>query len=406
VSRLRILHVTPALSTRQGGPARTLIESLIALDNWDFECSIFATDLLEPAATSPRNRATFADLPDGAEMLDVRLYRAAFPRRFAYSRELARALSKEARRYDLLHIHSLYLYPQLAAFRAAKRTRISYVVSPHGVLDPIIRERSRTSKAINDRLWVRQMLSEAKGILCMTELEATFVRGFGVQAPTFVVPSGISTRTFDATGDATRFRSRFLRGNAGRVVLSLGRISHIKGIDILIRAFAAVSRAAPDALLVVAGPDDEGLTPQLAEFAAKLEIAHRVTFTGELLGADRLDALSAACIAAVPSKTESFGRAMLEAMAAGLPVIVSRHVRLASDIESAGAGVVCERTPEAFAAALGSLFRSQTQRAALGRSARTFAHGYDWQVIAPKLAAVYATATGSRVREIAAGQVA
>jgi glycosyltransferase involved in cell wall biosynthesis len=393
---MRVLHVIPGIAARQGGPPATVTTSCVALQEHGVETVIFTTDLAGPASSAQPDRVEATDLPRGAEKVDIRMFPARRPLRFAYAPGLYEALRREAHRYDLMHVHGLYLYPTLAAFRAARKQALPYVVSPHGALDPALRHRSRRLKAINDLLWQRRMLDEAAILLYTTSEEAALAGDLGFRAPAAIVPNGFDCSEFQFPGDAAGFRDRHLGGFHGRVVLSLGRISHKKGIDILIRALPAIAERCPDVRLVIAGPDDEGLTSQLCALASAHGVEHRVVFTGMLRENERLAAFAAASAWALPSKTENFGNVVVEAMAAGVPVVISPEVNLASEIESAGAGLVCERTPEAFVEAIASVVDSSSHGAALGVRARELALRYDWQVVAPKLAEMYAAATGIR----------
>jgi glycosyltransferase involved in cell wall biosynthesis len=393
---MRVLHVIPGLAARQGGPPATVTASCVALQEHGVETAIFTTDLARPASSAQADRVIATDLPRGAERVDVRIFPARRPLRFAYAPGLYEALRREAHRYDLMHVHGLYLYPTLAAFRVARKQAIPYVVSPHGTLDPALRHRSRRLKAINDLLWQRRMLDEAAVLHYTTSGEAALAGDLGFRAPAAIVPNGFDCSKFQLPGDAAGFRERHLGGFHGRVVLSLGRISHKKGIDILIRALPAIAERLPDVRLVVAGPDDEGLTSQLCALASAHGVEHRVVFTGMLRENERLAAFAAASAWALPSKTENFGVVVVEAMAAGVPVVISPEVNLASEIESAGAGLVCERTPEAFVEAIASVVDSSGRGAAQVVRAREFALRYDWAVVAPKLAEMYAAATGIR----------
>jgi glycosyltransferase involved in cell wall biosynthesis len=393
---MRVLHVIPGIAARQGGPPATVTTSCVALQEHGVETVIFTTDLAGPASSAQPDRVEATDLPRGAEKVDIRMFPARRPLRFAYAPGLYEALRREAHRYDLMHVHGLYLYPTLAAFRAARKQALPYVVSPHGALDPALRHRSRRLKAINDLLWQRRMLDEAAILHYTTSEEAALAGDLGFRAPAAIVPNGFDCSEFQFPGDAAGFRDRHLGGFHGRVVLSLGRISHKKGIDILIRALPAIAERCPDVRLVIAGPDDEGLTSQLCALASAHGVEHRVVFTGLLRENERLAAFAAASAWALPSKTENFGNVVVEAMAAGVPVVISPEVNLASEIESAGAGLVCERTPEAFVEAIASVVDSSSHGAALGVRARELALRYDWQVVAPKLAEMYAAATGIR----------
>jgi glycosyltransferase involved in cell wall biosynthesis len=387
---MRVLHVIPGLSARQGGPPAALTASCLALRDYGVETAIFTTDLAGPASSPRADRVVGTDLPRGADELDVRIFPARRPLRFAYAPGLYAALRREAHQYDLLHVHGLYLYPTLAAFRASRKETRPYVVSPRGTLDPALRHRSRRLKAINDRLWQRRMLDEATLLHYTTSEEAALAADLDFRAPAAVVPNGFDYSEFELPSDVNGFRARYLEGFEGKVILSLGRISHKKGIDILIRALPAIAERVPDVRLLIAGPDDEGLSRQLAALAGAKGVEDLLVFTGMLREDGRLAALAAASVWALPSKTENFGNVVVEAMAAGVPVVISPEVNLASEVASARAGLVRQRSPEPFAEAITHLLENEKLRSDLAARGRAFARRFDFSVVAPLLIDMYA----------------
>ncbi len=152
--------------------------------------------------------------------------------------------------------------------------------------------------------------------------------------------------------DGAAFRRERLRGHEGRVVLSLGRITRKKALDVLVLAFATVARTDPSALLAIVGPDDDGLQPELEALARGAGIDDRVVFPGVVSGAERLGALAAADVFALPSHTENFGVAVVEALAAGVATVVSPAVNIAPELDRGGAAVVAAPTPADVAEAL------------------------------------------------------
>jgi glycosyltransferase involved in cell wall biosynthesis len=350
------------------------------------------TDLGEAASAARHTRIS----PSGGLIsrdVEVQMFRAQPPRRIAFSRPLARALRETVDEYDVVHIHSLFMFPQYVAYREASGGGVPFIVSPCGALDPFLRRRSRVAKAVTDFLWQSAMLRDATAIHFKTEDERALTSDLHLAKRQFVVPNGISWSTFQALEGGETFRRRYLRGHEGPVILNTGRFSHKKGLDTLIRAFALIRHAHPEVVLALVGPDDEGLGIRLAQLAADQGVLNSVAFIGILRGEDLRAALSAATVWALPSKTENFGSAVIEAMAAGVPVVISREVNVASDIDRSNAGVVCPRTPQAFAAAIGSLLDCEMRRVALSRNARRFAQRYDWHAIAPQLLEMYAATT-------------
>jgi len=302
---------------------------------------------------------------------------------------MARRLRRVIREFDIVHVHSLWLFPQFAAQCVARAQAVPYVVSPHGALDPYMRRRGRARKALTDVLWQRQMLREATLLHITTEEEGLLIADIAPGTPRHTVPVGIWADRFERGGDGARFRSRFLGGSDAQVVLFLGRITYKKGLDLLIESFARVARASQGALLVLAGPDDENLRPRLEHQARKQGLADGVVFIGPVYGDDRADALSAATVWALSSYTENFGIAVMEALAAGLPTVVSTEVNLADAIRQHEAGIVARTDADEFGAALVALLADEGARVGFAHRARAFAATYDWSVVGPQLAGMY-----------------
>jgi glycosyltransferase involved in cell wall biosynthesis len=395
---MRVAHVVPSLAVRTGGVATSVVESCIALEEQSVDTTVFTTDLAEAASAKGHRRVTLAELPSGAASLEARIFRSGPPRRLAFSPGLYRALEREIRGYDVVHIHSLFLFPQWAGFHHSLRQGVPYIVSPRGALDPWLRQRARGRKAIIHALWQRRMLEGAALLEVTTEDEAAGIADVAPDVPRTVVPNPIDWEFFQLLPDGSRFRHRHLAGHQGPVLLYVGRLSHVKGLDVLIRAFALVRRQVPDAVLAVVGPDDEELRPRLAALAHREGVGQATTFVGMLTGEDKLAALAAADVWALASHTENFGVAVAEALAAGCATVISPAVKLASDARAAGAAIVCETDPALFAAEIASLLRDPLRRAELGQRAIAFARRYDRSVVGARLVEMYDRARGQAAR--------
>ncbi len=386
---MRVVHVIPGLARSTGGPAVMVVELSAALEACGVESTIFSTDLSGPASSANRTPVQESDLPSHTREVDVRLFQARWPYRFAFSPALYSALGRETQRYDVMHIHSLYLFPQFAAFRHASRYGVPYVISQHGALDPRLRSRGRVRKTVANLLWQRQMLQGAAALHVGAEEEARVIADVAPRVRRMTVPFGIRWGDYEHLPDSARFRRFYLGGFEGPIVMNLGRVARKKGLDVLIRAFAIAVQQAPEVRLVIVGPDEEDLRPSLVALAQREGIAERVTFTGILGEEEMREALAAADVWALPSKAEAFPMAVIEALAAGKPIVISQAVNIGSDISAAGAGVVCEAEPEAFAAEIVSLLSDEERRAELQRKARTFARTFDWASIASKWVDMY-----------------
>jgi glycosyltransferase involved in cell wall biosynthesis len=387
---MKVLHISPGISPRIGGSAMMALESARPLRAMGIETRLFAPDLAVGANAKRYwmvSQGELATLPAHA-----RVFRTRRPRRLVFSPSLYTALRREAGDYDVVHIHNLWTFPQFAAYRQASRHDVPFVVAPCGALDPLRRGRSARIKALASAMWQERMLEQARVIHFKTRAELERAADLVPADKGVVVPNGIQWESFQHLPDSSGFRGRHLQSHDGPVVMTVGRISWEKRLDILVRAFTQVVEGVPDAILVIVGPDDEGLGAALRRSASALGIGRRVRFTGPLAGPEKLEALAAADVWCLSSEFENFGLAAVEALAAGLPAVISDGVQIANEISAAGAALVVPSTSHAFGASIRRLLGDAQLRRELADRGRAFAHGFDWTSIAPRLASMYRTA--------------
>jgi len=171
-----------------------------------------------------------------------------------------------------------------------------------------------------------------------------------------------------ATRFAGRFRARYPQVSDRRIILFLSRLDGKKGLDILLPAFAKTRRQYPSSTLVIAGSGNAAFVSHMQQQAARLGIASDIVWAGFLSGDEKWAALLDADIFVLPSYSESFGVAAVEAMACGLPVIVSDQVAIHREIAGARAGLVVPCGTEELAQALTSLLADGRLRNEMGAS--------------------------------------
>ncbi|MEY4681522.1 MAG: hypothetical protein RLZZ276_3171 [Pseudomonadota bacterium] len=320
----------------------------------------------------------------------VSVFAQGAPRAFATSWPLARALDAEVARADVVHIHSLFLFHVWAAARACRRHGKPYLLRPHGTLDPLIRARRRLEKRVLGLLFQDRVIREAAALHWTAEEEGALAAPACLGTRGVVVPNGLDLSAYATLPPEGGLRARLPAEARGRrIVLFLSRLNFKKGLDLLVPAFARVASRIDDLHLVVAGPDD-GMEARARGWVAAEGIGARVTFTGLLSGEAKLAAFRDAACFALPSYSENFGIAVVEAMACGLPVLVSDKVNIWREIAAAEAGRVVPTSVEAVADGLEAILRDPPAAAAMGARARTFvAAHYDWAEIAVRLEAVY-----------------
>jgi glycosyltransferase involved in cell wall biosynthesis len=287
---------------------------------------------------------------------------------------------------DLLHIHGLWSHHAVAARRAAERNRKPYIVSAHGMLDPWALHNKTWKKRMYSMLVERKNLAGAACLRALTLDEAADYRRYGLRAPIAVVPNGIDV---PPSLWPAAFLRKFPELRGRRIALFLGRVHFKKGLDLLCRAWAAALRE-PGTHLVIAGPDSEGTRANLEALIATLGIGPQVTFTGMLERELKWSALAAAHVFVLPSYSEGFSVAVLEALSAGVPVIVSRQCHL-PEIAARGCGWVVPTRTAALAEALGEALAltpaGRERYAASGR--RLVEECFAWPIVAARMAAVY-----------------
>jgi glycosyltransferase involved in cell wall biosynthesis len=364
---VRLLHVVPTYlpATRYGGPIYAVHGLCRALAARGHDVDVFTTNV-----DGDCDSDVPLDGPVGLDGVRVHYFPSPSPgRRIYISPPMRRALAEHLAGYDLLHLHSVFLWPTWAAARAGERAGVPYVVSPRGMLVPeLIRRKSRFVK----NAWIRAVetrtFRHSSGIHFTAQRELDDARQIPIPLPDpFIVPNGIDLPAAPS------------RDRAAATLLFLGRINWKKGLDRLLDAIKAV----PEAKLVIAGNDDEELTPKLRAQAERSGIADRIEFRGPVFGAAKEELLQTATALVLPSLSENFGNVVLEAMAVELPVIVSPEVGLAADVTLARTGIVTSSLPERLAAAIHGLLSDGGARAAMGKRGRELVkQRFTWDRIA------------------------
>ena len=255
---------------------------------------------------------------------------------FLYSPKMAQVLDRLVPGVDIVHTHLPFIYPTYAAARAAFRYGKPLFYHQRGGFDPERLKFRSLKKALYIRLIEMSILKRATTLVALTDAEAAHYARLGVGTPCRVIPNGIDAGAYSAPGDLASLR-RLGVDERHTVVLFLGRIHPIKGADRLLEAFLQVKLDLPDALLVLAGPDEFGLEGRLRHRTDAAGLARSVIFPGMVEGVTKNQLLARADLFCLPSTAEGFSMAVLEALASGTPVLLSPGCHF-PEVEQAGAG--------------------------------------------------------------------
>jgi glycosyltransferase involved in cell wall biosynthesis len=303
-----------------GGTPKSAFELARILARRGHEIKVLTTD----SAGQSRLSEGAGPQPVQVEGISVYYYRnvsnyAAFRYRLFWPSALFRAIQDELEGVDLVHVHEFRSTLTVASYRAAEKLGLPCVLSPHGGLKPLGK---RFAKGAFDLVYGRSILAHTSVLAAASPQELKDAASFAIESPRArILPNTISPDDFTILPERGAFRAeRSL--TAAKLVLFLGRLNWIKGADTLLQAAANFRDGNGGIQLVIAGPDD-GQEGELRRMAGRLKIHDRVTFTGFLDHRAKLRALVDADVLVIPSRSEVFAIAALEALMCGTPVLMS-----------------------------------------------------------------------------------
>jgi len=382
---MRIIHGIHTLDPDAGGPPLVASRLAAAQAAQGHEVSIVSYELSDAAAA--RTRASLASVP-GADA--VRLRSLAPPtgvERF-WPRVAASQLTEQIRAADVVHLHGVWEPILTALAAAARRAHVPYVVTPHGMLDPWAMQQSRLKKRVALLLGYRRMLDRASFLHMLNVDEARLVQPLRLRAGTEVIGNGVFLEEVEPLPPRGSFYARFPSLGGRPYVLFLSRLHFKKGLDHLGAAFTIVARQVPEVRLVVAGPDG-GARADFERAVAQQGLTDRVHVVGPLYGTQKLEAFGDACCFCLPSRQEGFSVAITEAMACGVPVVISDACHF-PEVREAAAGRIVPLEPAAIAEALIEIVNGPVTRQAMSAAGAALVRSrYTWPKIATQMLRAY-----------------
>jgi glycosyltransferase involved in cell wall biosynthesis len=348
---MRILHVVPSYlpAVRYGGPIVSVHALCAALARRGHEVHVFTTNV-----DGSGDSDVPLDRPVMMEGVNVHYFPSSTMRRLYYSPRMAAAIDAQLATFDLVHLHSVFLWPTWAAARVARKTGRPYVISPRGMLvGDLIRSRSRWIKTLWIALIEKKNLRRAAAIHSTSKIETEemLVLDLKLASRPFEIPNGVNLPELDLR-DPESMEAPY--------VLALGRISWKKRLELTMEAIAKV----PELNLVIAGADDDGMEK---EKLLQQSLALMIT-----------------------SISENFGNVVLESMAAARPVLCVPQVGAAEIVTAANAGAVVEPDADQLATVLRRWLQDPALAESLGKNGRQWVElQYSWDTIAERMETSY-----------------
>lgn len=301
--------------------------------------------------------------------------------RFGFSLELVRSLYRATGGADILHNHSLWSFPNMAAGLVTRPGRALLVTSPRGTLAQAARSRSSFKKMLFSPLQ-RLAIARASCLHATSAMEYRDIRQLGLRQPVAVIPNGIDIPALDDPAD-----NRL--PNQARRVLFLGRLHPIKGIEFLLNAWGALQATNPDWELVIAGKGESSYVQSLKNLANRLRL-ERVTFPGPVYGDAKRSLYRSTELFILPTETENFGMAIAEAQAYALPVITTHGAPWAGLAEKRS-GWWVERTQQNIDDTLSAAMQTAPDLLhGMGcRGREWMTADFDWHSVARQMTSVY-----------------
>lgn len=313
---------------------------------------------------------------------------------------LASHLAQYIARADVVHLHGVWDPIVLRAASLAFRHDTKYVFTPHGMLNPWSLSQKPLRKKVVMRALLRRLLAGATFIHALTRDEEDAIRTLDASYSVRVIPNGVFLDAHKPAG-TTELLDHLPQLKGRNYILFLGRLHHMKGLDYAVQGFARFARTVPDVDWVVAGPD-AGEKQGLLESIQALGIADRVHIVGPLLGSLKDAALRNASCLLQPSRNEGFSMSILEALAAGVPVVISQHCNF-DEVADAEVGAVVPLDAQAISDALVTVCTMPEGRIKTARKARQMlAERYNWGRIATAMLNEYGHETDSAQDRVAA----
>jgi glycosyltransferase involved in cell wall biosynthesis len=383
---MKILHVIPAYEPawHMGGVVRAVSQLCRGLAHLGHEVTVFTTD-------SGRVRRLPVPVNRPVEVGGVKVYyfKTDISLRYFYSRSLAQACRDRIKDFDIIHIASFWCYPGVPAVNGALLHDVPYLLSVHGTLRQAALHDKFLKKWLYFNLIEKRHIRKAAALHYTTSMERDLDVFHHFTSPSFIVPNGIDLKEVQESISRQEARKRLALDFDGPVIAFLGRLSPVKALDLLLKAVSTNSLGSQNPQVLLAGPD-AGAAASLKDLVKELGLQARVRFLGEIGPQERTVLFAASDLLTLVSTHENFGYAAVEAMLAGLPVLVSENVGISREVLADGAGLVVPLEVAAIARGLKDMLADPDKLQAMGQAATVAARRrYDIRNVAQEMATAY-----------------
>ncbi|MCE7039494.1 glycosyltransferase [Dyadobacter sp. CY312] len=376
---MRILNIC-AYTWAIGGPARIIYDHTTEVLRYGHQ-----VDILSPMTPGEKSYP----VPEGATLIECARTTPISNYYREFSIEMYQYLKANIDKYDVIHMHGIWHFGSLAPFLLPNKAVL--VVTIHGLLDHWAVAHSKWKKQIVTLLYQKRLLGKADLIqINNTDEEQDVIRYLGYRPKNMViVPNGMKVAEYSSLPAKGIFRSKHNISPTQKVVLFMGRLNIKKGLDLLLPGFLKVHQSVPDAMLILAGPDD-GYQKETEDFIRNNNLAGKVKLVGMLTDTDKKEALSDADLFVLPSYSEGFSIAVLEAMTSRVPALVSDRVGFGDYIKKYNAAYLTPLNADGVAEGLLKILQDSDYAQTIANNAYNMVtENFDIKVVANQLLEEY-----------------
>lgn len=360
---MRILHVIPSIAKRYGGPSKAVLEMCRYQNLLGIKSEILTTHFPNEKIINLKNLTIYSF--------------KSYLGRYNYSPNLRRWLKNNIKKYDIIHIHSVFCYTTFIACKLARKNNIPYIIRTIGQLIPWCLNYKKLKKKIYLKLFEKRNLIKADAIHFTTNYEKDNTSNLFYKN-SFILPLGT---TSIPNVSNKQFLNMFPQFKNKKIILFLSRIHPVKGLDILLASVKELLSCNKDLILVIAGTGKKQYLNKLKKKASLIS-NKQIFFIGFVDGMAKNALFSNSNMFILPSYSENFGIVVIEALSAGLPVAISDKVGIADDVRKANAGIVFHLNKEEIRESIEILMKNKKlSRLFVKNGKRLVNLTYNWEKI-------------------------
>jgi glycosyltransferase involved in cell wall biosynthesis len=372
---MRILCVTSYYKPAYiyGGPARSIPLLCEGLAKAGTEVAVFTTN-----ANGQSDLDVPAHRPIEIDGVLVNYFQRSHlaPNRYFYAPDLGKACWEHIRNFDIVYICGTWTYPLLPAARAAREADVPYIISPRGSFMTWSMQQKGLKKRLYLLLVERGYMNNATALHCTSKPELEQIKHWRFKPPTALIPNGVDLSVFRTLPPRGKLRQSLGISETVPVSLFIGRLHKEKRLPRLISVFSKVVKPVRDTHLLIVGGDEDHTGTEIREQVKQMGLSGQVHFTGLLTEDALLQAYTDADVFVLLSYRESFGMVAVEAMATGLPILISSDVGIASEVKQQGAGIVVDAESPHVEEAWRDILLSPEKRREMGEAGKRLAWGH------------------------------